>query len=299
MSTHEVTNGQFNRFVESRKEFELKGAWADKLRDFAPTANHPRVLVTWFEAAAYCNWLSQQEKIPPEQWCYPEAIGPDTKQFTMPKDYLRRTGYRLPTEAEWEYACRAGTTTARPFGDSLELLPYYARFLKPDSSIPVGQLKPNDLGLHDILGNAHEWVQDSASGPYRADPDGSPVDDVEGELTITVELRHVQRGGGFPFAPKFLRSPTDTGTPSNIPTTPPVSAWHALSPQPARPAPDAAHPSTLNLRPPPPGQRSLSRRDSTNPATSRRGIVPLANRFSVPRKARPSYRIGGRPPRSG
>jgi formylglycine-generating enzyme required for sulfatase activity len=76
---------------------------------------------------------------------------------------LERTGYRLPTEGEWEYACRAGTTTARYFGHTPELLPQYA-WCPANSPLghkqPVGLKKPNDFGLFDMYGNADEICHD-------------------------------------------------------------------------------------------------------------------------------------------
>jgi formylglycine-generating enzyme required for sulfatase activity len=76
----------------------------------------------------------------------------------MAANYLQRTGYRLPTEAEWEFACRAGAVTSFYFGDSKELLPRYAWYQKNSQNKlwPVGSLKPNDLGLFDMAGNAWE-----------------------------------------------------------------------------------------------------------------------------------------------
>ena len=82
--------------------------------------------------------------------------------MTIPADVLKRTGYRLPTEAEWEYACRAGTVTSRYYGVSVELLGKYAWYQanSQDHAWPGGSLLPNDLGLFDMLGNVFEWVQD-------------------------------------------------------------------------------------------------------------------------------------------
>ncbi|HKA08201.1 MAG TPA: formylglycine-generating enzyme family protein, partial [Gemmataceae bacterium] len=124
----------------------------------------PIIGVTWYEAAEYCNWLSKQEGIPESQWCYlPNPHGKYAEGMKLAPDYLQRRGYRLPTEAEWEYCCRAGTSTARYYGRSEELLPKYAWSLRnaKEHAWPVGSLKPNDFGLFDMHGNAWSWCSDS------------------------------------------------------------------------------------------------------------------------------------------
>jgi hypothetical protein len=124
IATKTVTVAQFQRF---RKDHSFN-------QQYSPEADCPVNAVTWYEAAAYCNWLSEQEGIPKEQRCYPDKIDEGMKPYP---DYLKRKGYRLATEAEWEFACRAGTVTSRSYGSSLELLPRYAWYAK-DRSWPVG-----------------------------------------------------------------------------------------------------------------------------------------------------------------
>jgi hypothetical protein len=111
------------------------------------------------QAARFCNWLSAQEKIPRDQWCYPD----DEKLLTMrechPVDgFLDKEGYRLPTREEWIYACRAGSETSRFFGDNPALMQFYAwdRFLSQGSLRAVATLLPNALGLSDTYGNVSE-----------------------------------------------------------------------------------------------------------------------------------------------
>jgi serine/threonine protein kinase/formylglycine-generating enzyme required for sulfatase activity/tetratricopeptide (TPR) repeat protein len=159
IADREVTVTQYQRFLKTRTEPWLASA-PDLLNLFSPDPDGPWIGPGWYAAAQYCNWLSEQEGIPRDQWCYEPAEGGYVEGMTVPADVLRRTGYRLPTEAEWEYACRSGSTTTRYYGLSTELLGNYAWYQSNSNerAWSGGSLLPNDLGLFDMLGNVIEWM---------------------------------------------------------------------------------------------------------------------------------------------
>jgi formylglycine-generating enzyme required for sulfatase activity len=165
----------------------------------------PQVMMTWFEAAQYCNWLSQQEGIPEAEWCYP-PLDQIKEGMQLPPDYLHRTGYRLPTEVEWEYAARAGANTSRFFGSSEELLREYAWYSGNtfnERPWPVGQLKPNDFGLFDMYGNVWEWVQNW----YKRElTDRVREDREDAILIVSKDYERPRRGGSYSYSADFLRS---------------------------------------------------------------------------------------------
>lgn len=150
MGTHELTVTQFQKFD---REVPLD-------QEHPPSPHHPMGNISWYDAIAYCNWLNQQDGIPRDQWCYePNEAGEYAAGAIIRENSRRLLGYRLPWPDEWEYCCRAGTTTNFNFGDLDELLSQYAWWFgnSADHSRPVGLLKPNELGFFDIHGNLHEW----------------------------------------------------------------------------------------------------------------------------------------------
>jgi formylglycine-generating enzyme len=212
LGRHEVTVGQFRRFVEdsgykTSAETDGEGGWGYDPKTgmcsgrhpqfswrevgFPQSDDHPVLNVSWYDAVAFCEWLSRQEE----------------------------KRYRLPSEAEWEYACRAGTTTRYYHGDDPTDLPQVARlinatghksfahvdqqvnFLKPGESFTakVGSYKPNAWGLFDMLGNVWEWTGDWYGEEYYA---ASPLEDPPGMDDANVKVR---RGGAWNTFPLYAR----------------------------------------------------------------------------------------------
>jgi formylglycine-generating enzyme required for sulfatase activity/tRNA A-37 threonylcarbamoyl transferase component Bud32 len=146
-----VTKEQFLHFLPRFSQSQMR---------CYPEPSCPIGGILWYEAAAYCNWLSDQEGIPREQWCYETNARGQVARLKA--NYLSLTGYRLPTEAEWEYACRAGAVTSRSYGETAELLDKYGWYYDNAHARtrPVGSKKPNDLGLFDVHGNLYTWCQE-------------------------------------------------------------------------------------------------------------------------------------------
>lgn len=138
--------------------------------------NRPVINVSWEDVQRYLKWLSQK-----------------TGQV-----------YRLPTEAEWEYAARAGSTTHYAFGDDEKMLSDYAWFSgnSGNQSHPVGEKKPNAFGLYDMHGGAWEWVQDCWHPNYQ----GAPTHGGAWETDCKGGNRHTVRGGGWNDTARVVRS---------------------------------------------------------------------------------------------
>ena len=153
-------------------------------------ASNPVEQLRWSDALKFCNKRSEVEGL---QSCY------DLKTLKCNFD---ANGYRLPTEAEWEYACRAGTTTAYFFGDAPTRLGDYAWFDKNSGGHPrpIGQKQANPWGLYDMIGNVWEWCNDCYKVDYyQESPKQDPRGPNEGQ-------NKVLRGGAWRFSAENCRS---------------------------------------------------------------------------------------------
>ena len=200
IGVYEVTRDEYSRFVRATNYSSREGSclvnegleWTElagvnwRTLAFPQTVRHPAVCISWNDATAYVTWLS------------------------------RHTGaeYRLPTAAEWEYAARAGTNTPWYWGNRTEVQCRYANGADGATEFPwrtgcddaypktslVGSFQSNDFGLHDMLGNAWEWVQDCFNWSYVGAPaNGSAWE--EGDCSA-----RVMRGASWASTPKYLRA---------------------------------------------------------------------------------------------
>ena len=177
IDSHLVTQEQYEKLMG-----ENPSRWkADK---------NPVEQMRWSDAVKYCNARSKAEGLEP---CY---------DLDTWKCNFAANGYRLPTEAEWEYACRAGTTTAYFFGDDASKLKAYAWYEdnSGEKPRPVGQKPANPWGLFDMHGNVWEWCNDFYNVDYyQESPKENPGGPETGETKVL-------RGGAWKFSAESCRS---------------------------------------------------------------------------------------------
>jgi formylglycine-generating enzyme required for sulfatase activity len=220
MAARELTSGEFRRFVlesgyrttaeqtgyaivfnEAEEKWEARAGADWRNPGFRQNDDHPVVAVSWFDAVSYCNWLSEKEGLTPAYTILGEEVGWDKSA----------EGYRLPTEAEWEYACRGGTTT--PFSTGPRISAAQANYdgnypynygnkgLFRKATVPVGSFAPNPWGLYDMHGNVWEWCWDF----YEL------FDGEEGDVAVNPGgpdsgAYRINRGGGWTSNADRLRS---------------------------------------------------------------------------------------------
>ena len=187
MGVHEVTVGQFKQYIaEARRYYILTDKGFIEYNSSGDRA--PVAMVSWWDAQGFIGWLNKKEGT---------------------------QAYRLLSEAEWEYAARAGTTTRYSWGDAIGRNRANCKGCGSrwdvKSPAPVGSFEANAFGLYDMHGNIGEWVEDCWHDSYK----GAPTD---GRVWTggCSEARAVVRGGSWNFVPRILRSALRAGgTPSD------------------------------------------------------------------------------------
>jgi len=233
MGAFEVTNKQFELFDPDHRAFRGKHP------GISEDDSEAVVNVSWYEASAFCEWLSEVEGLP----------------------------YRLPTEGEWEYACRAGTTSNFSTGEKLPKSHHNMQWLVRDPEpvdLHVGRHPANPWGLHDLHGNVEEWCADWY-GPYQPAQQTDPVGAVSGRFRVTrggsngthtYYLRSSNRMGALPedqnwrigFRVVLGPLPTTPGTPAE---GPPLNQQNVVQrdPKTVRAAPDSTKPYFAKPKP--------------------------------------------------
>ena len=199
MGAYEVTQAEYQRYrqlSDNKAELQALNCNGDLPNDTdTQNVNQPVACIHWEQAKAFLEWLIQQHK----------------GKYT----------FRLPTEAEWEYAARAGTETIRYWGDSSRNACDYANVSDQSTQqkypldhsfhectdgyetiAPVGQFKPNDFGLYDMLGNVWEWCEDNYNGLFYRQKEASGIN----PMYQTSDPTHIIRGGCWYSGPTYVRS---------------------------------------------------------------------------------------------
>jgi formylglycine-generating enzyme required for sulfatase activity len=200
MDQTEVTQADYRSLMDTNPSY------------FNHDSQRPVERVTWYDAIIYCNRRSQRDGL---DTVYrfsalsrmEDGFGVDS-MIGLVIDYTKK-GYRLPTEAEWEYAYRGGTQSVFYWGNNPDSTGDYSWYAanSRDSTQPVAQKKPNTYGLYDMAGNVYEWIADWYDD-YTSSPETDPRGAAEGAL-------HALRGGCWFNTPQILRAAHRGKEPAN------------------------------------------------------------------------------------
>jgi formylglycine-generating enzyme required for sulfatase activity/serine/threonine protein kinase len=208
LGNYEVTQAQYTAVAGTNPSFFSSTGGGREMVAGQPTDDYPVERVSWLDAIKFCNLLSTKDKLYPYYKLKGDKVEiPDSKG----------AGYRLPTDAEWEHACRAGTKTTYAFGNDAWILAANAWTGGSSGGIvhTVGRKRPNVFGIYDMHGNVWEWCADWADGAYYK---GAPTDDPPG---VSKGTHRVMRGGCWRSGPHECRS-------ANLSWAEPTGGWETV-----------------------------------------------------------------------
>jgi formylglycine-generating enzyme required for sulfatase activity len=167
MADRPISRALYVRFLEEARGPTAVNEYVATVRETSPTARHPAVGINWYDAVLFARWLTAEVGLSESEQCYADPATLTLDSHGHPVDrqwpfYPERKGFRLPTEAEWEYACRAGTVTTFSFGSDPTAADVFGWFQGNSSGNlhPTLPLKPTGRGLVSMHGNAAEWCHD-------------------------------------------------------------------------------------------------------------------------------------------
>jgi formylglycine-generating enzyme required for sulfatase activity len=201
IATTETTGSVFEEFLNDPKTISWINADPGKRFVKAEQLDDPQSKVSWNTAVRFCQWLNEQEGVPEDQWCYLDVWETSSNAFRFAPNYLERTGYRLPTYAEWKHVCAGGTDETWHFGSDASMVSLY-EWTMPHSGNRrqgIARKRPNASGVFDMGGSLAEWCDDLAPSirrdrwRYFLADDGNPVKGFSRDDNFTLA------GGRFKF----------------------------------------------------------------------------------------------------
>ncbi|MFN7731263.1 MAG: protein kinase domain-containing protein [Pirellula sp.] len=218
ISSTEVTGAQFQQFLDDTTVKDwIRKNYQEEIS--ASAKNLPQAKVSWHVAIRFCQWLNVQDSVPSDQWCYEDVWTDDPDDCHPAPNYLERSGYRLPTFAEWIWACRAGSEEQFHFGSDAQRIGLFEWTLphSNDMAHPVGRLRPNAFGLFDMGGNLAEWTDSQYRGAKRGQR-FYIVDSGNDPNLQFDKSKFILCGGRFRFVPKSAISDSKVVDPADYQT---------------------------------------------------------------------------------
>lgn len=212
IATTETTGAAFDAFLQDPKVRSWLKGWlaqdTSPLSISADSNDDPQRKISWFIAVRFCQWLNEKEGIPEDQWCYLNVWDPSIDAFQFAPQYMERSGYRLPTHAEWTYLCAGGSEEPWHFGSDATMISLYEWTLPHSENRRqiVASKRPNALGLFDMGGSLAEWCDDLSTNSLRDRWRAFVVDNGNRSKGVRKDNKPILAGGRFKFSADQAKS---------------------------------------------------------------------------------------------